>query len=157
MIKFEVGKDYSMRSACYHDCVWTYRVIARTARTVTLEDDKGRVKKCHIRTCDQSYSEAVYPLGNYSMCPVLRAENVVKEMMMYKYGMRLRGYAPMCQPMKGLITNMDDPSGKYWDILFYNRKLTAREVNDYELDFIGEAVCTWLLVIRLSGHASESK
>jgi len=58
--------------------------------------------------------------------------------MMYKYGMRLRGFAPLCQPMKGLITNLEDKTGKYWDLLLYNRRLTPKEVNDYELDFIEE-------------------
>ena len=58
--------------------------------------------------------------------------------MMYKYGMRLRGFAPWCQPMKGLITNLDDKSGRYHDLLLYNRRLTPKEVADYELDFIEE-------------------
>ena len=57
---------------------------------------------------------------------------------MYKYGMRLRGFAPLCQPMKGLITNLEDKTGKYWDLLLYNRRLTPKEVNDYELDYIEE-------------------
>ena len=52
----------------------------------------------------------------------------------YRYGMRLRGFAPGCQPMKGLIRREDDPFGDYWDILVYDRKLTDKEVLDYELD-----------------------
>lgn len=58
--------------------------------------------------------------------------------MMYKYGMRLRCFSIGCQPMKGLITNLDDASGRYHDLLLYNRRLTPREVLDYELDFIEE-------------------
>lgn len=58
--------------------------------------------------------------------------------MMYKYGMRLRGFAPLCQPMKGLTTNLEDKTGKYWDLLLYNRRLTPKEVTEYELDFIEE-------------------
>ena len=58
--------------------------------------------------------------------------------MMYKYGMRLRGFAPWCQPMEGLITIFGDKSGKYHDLLLYNRRLTPKEVSDYELDFIEE-------------------
>ena len=38
MIKFEVGKTYSMRSICDSNCVWTYTVTARTAQTITLSD-----------------------------------------------------------------------------------------------------------------------
>ena len=57
---------------------------------------------------------------------------------MYKYGMRLRGFAPMCQPMKGFYERQDDKTKKYWDILLYDRELTEKEVQDYELDYLGE-------------------
>ena len=53
----------------------------------------------------------------------------------YLYGMRLRGYAPWCQPMSGLVERRD--SKKYHDELVYNRKLTDSELKEYELDFIG--------------------
>ena len=62
----------------------------------------------------------------------LTAERI--KAMEYKYGMRLRGFAPMCQPMKGLIKREDDTSGRYHDILIYDRELTERELKDYELD-----------------------
>lgn len=52
----------------------------------------------------------------------------------YKYGMRLRGFAPMCQPKEGLVRREDDPTGKYYDILVYNRGLSDKELRDYELD-----------------------
>ena len=51
----------------------------------------------------------------------------------YKYGMRLRGFSPGCQP-KGVSRREDDPSGRYYDILVYNRQLTEKELTDYELD-----------------------
>lgn len=60
------------------------------------------------------------------------------EMNMFKYGMRLRGFAPLCQPKEGLHYIMDDPSGRYYDILVYDRKLTDKELSDYELDYLGE-------------------
>lgn len=44
--------------------------------------------------------------------------------------------------MDGLIGRRDDPTGMYHDILVYERKLTDREMEDYELDYIGEE--TWL-------------
>lgn len=53
---------------------------------------------------------------------------------MYRYGMRLRGFAPMCQPKDGFVERQDDPTGKYYDILVYNRELTEKELRDYELD-----------------------
>ncbi len=74
MIKFEVGKTYSMRSICDSNCVWTYTVTARTAQTITLSDG-GKVLKCRINKQISEYNgcESVFPLGRYSMCPILRA------------------------------------------------------------------------------------
>lgn len=57
-------------------------------------------------------------------------------MMTYTYGMRLRGFSPGCQPMKGLRDRLDDTTGRYHDILVYERKLTDEELRAYELDFL---------------------
>lgn len=74
MRKFEVGKTYSMRSICNQECVWTYKVIARTACTVTLDDGK-EIKRCRISKGHSEIhgAETVLPLGSYSMCPTLTA------------------------------------------------------------------------------------
>ena len=56
--------------------------------------------------------------------------------MHYYYGMRLRGFSPMCQPMEGLIERQDDVTGRYHDILVYNRKLSQEEERSYDLDLI---------------------
>ena len=74
MKKFEIGETYSMRSICDHNCVWTYTVIARTACTITITDGK-ETKKCRISKLysEMDNRETVLPLGNYSMCPMLRA------------------------------------------------------------------------------------
>lgn len=56
---------------------------------------------------------------------------------LYYYGMRLRGFSPGCQPMTGFVERMDDPKGKYHDILIYDRKLSQKELADYELDDLG--------------------
>lgn len=76
MKKFEVGKQYSMRSVCDHDCVWTYTVISRTACTITLARKNGEVSKCRInkKLTEHRNVESVLPLGYYSMCPILSAE-----------------------------------------------------------------------------------
>ena len=56
--------------------------------------------------------------------------------MTYTYGMKLRGFSIGCQPKEGFIKRLDDNSGKYHDLIVYNRKLTEEEVNQYELDYI---------------------
>lgn len=56
---------------------------------------------------------------------------------MYKYGMRLRGFAPFCQPMNGFVKAEEDINGKYHNILFYDRMLSDTELKEYELDYLG--------------------
>lgn len=56
---------------------------------------------------------------------------------LHKYGMRLRGFSIGCQPMDGFVARTDDPKGRYYDILIYDRVLSGAEVMDYELDYIG--------------------
>lgn len=58
-------------------------------------------------------------------------------MHLYCYGMRLRGFSPMCQP-KGVYTHEEDRTGEYYDKLWYERKLTEKEMSDYDLDYIGD-------------------
>ena len=58
--------------------------------------------------------------------------------MAYRYGMRLRGFGIACQPKKGLIRREDGVSGRYYDILAYDRRLTEQELEDYELDYLGK-------------------
>lgn len=73
--KFEVGKQYSMRSACDQECVWTYTVISRTPFVITLQDDRGNVTKCRVSKGLTAFCgcECIKPLGSYSMAPILRA------------------------------------------------------------------------------------
>lgn len=61
-----------------------------------------------------------------------------KSVKFHKYGMRLRGFSIGCQPKEGLIERRDDRTGRYYDILIYDRVLSGKEVMDYELDYIGE-------------------
>lgn len=54
----------------------------------------------------------------------------------FVYGMRLRGFSIGCQPKRGLLRREDDTTGKYHDIIVYDRELAQQEIADYELDFI---------------------
>ena len=58
--------------------------------------------------------------------------------MEYVYGMRLRGFAPGCQPMAGLVDWEDTVQTEYHTILVYERELTKEECAAYELDFLNE-------------------
>ena len=56
----------------------------------------------------------------------------------YRYGMKNRGFSIGCQPMKGLRDVESDPTDRYYDILGYDRQLEPREMEDYELVFLGK-------------------
>ena len=71
------------------------------------------------------------------------AERGDRGMSIYRYGMRSRGFSPMCQPMDGFVKREDDPTGNYHDILSYSRKLTKTETDGYELDYLGESSGDW--------------
>ena len=75
MTRFEVGKSYECRSICDHNCVWKYEVVGRTESTITLKDQDGKVAKRKVikGLSEINNTESIYPLGKYSMCPVLHA------------------------------------------------------------------------------------
>jgi hypothetical protein len=56
---------------------------------------------------------------------------------LYVYGMRLRGFSPGAQPEEGWVDTETDPLDDYWNILVYNRQLTRKECEEYDLDFLG--------------------
>lgn len=74
MRKFEVGKQYKMKSICDSNCIWSYTVLSRTAKTITITDgDKTLKLRINQKTSEYRNAESFYPLGQYSMCPILSA------------------------------------------------------------------------------------
>ncbi len=77
MKQFETGKRYFCRSIGDYDCIFTMKVISRTAKTIKVKmQDWIDVKT--LRTSIYEGVEQVKPLGTYSMCPVMTAEKVVE-------------------------------------------------------------------------------
>lgn len=72
---FVVGKTYFTTSVCDHNCVYTYKVVRRTSKTVTLLDEYGNVTRRKINSHKDGL-ETVYPEGVYSMCPVLSSDKL---------------------------------------------------------------------------------
>ena len=66
--RFEVGKTYSTRSVCDHNCVISVTIASRTARTVTTTEGKT------FRPYVYDNAESIKPWGSYSMAPIVRAE-----------------------------------------------------------------------------------
>ncbi len=73
----------------------------------------------------------------------------------FRYGMRLRGFSPGCQPKRGLIDKELDATGKYYDILVYNRRLTDDEIMDYELDDLNKAAHRLTIIREQKGVKQE--
>ena len=78
MKTFEINKTYECRSIGDWDCVWHYTVVSRTAKTITVLSDKGETRKLRIikGASEMLNAECVYPLGKYSMCPILSADKI---------------------------------------------------------------------------------
>jgi hypothetical protein len=71
MTTFNVNQTYSVKSICDSECVFSYTVIKRTAKRITIKDKFNRIEKRGISIINGQ--EICYPEGKYSMCPVIRA------------------------------------------------------------------------------------
>jgi hypothetical protein len=73
---FQVGATYSCRSLCDYDCIWTFEVIKRTAKFVTLRQvNSGEIMRVGVKTWNGD--EVALPFGSYSMAPSIRASKEV--------------------------------------------------------------------------------
>lgn len=72
---FEIGQTYSTRSACDYDCVFSFKVVSRTEKTVTIESGSRGIVRRKVRIGDDGV-ERLDPHGRYSMSPVLSADRV---------------------------------------------------------------------------------
>lgn len=74
---FRTGYTYDTGRG--RDYVWTFTVVSRTAKFLTLEDEYGQTFRVGIRVWDGR--ETASPLGRYSMAPMIVADRVVAEVM----------------------------------------------------------------------------
>lgn len=78
---FQVGTHYYCRSVCDHECIWTYTVLSRTSKFLTIQEIRdgqlsGEPKRVGISSHYVSGAECVYPQGRYSMAPVLTPDKI---------------------------------------------------------------------------------
>ncbi len=75
MKKFEVGKSYTHGWIGDAELFTTWLVFKRTAQTITIKT-ANEVRTCKInkQISEWENAESVYPLGRYSMCPILTAK-----------------------------------------------------------------------------------
>lgn len=78
---FTVGETYEARSAGDHNCVWSFTVVKRTAKFITIIEHGGAAngvddgEPFRVGALADSFGggEWARPFGEYSMCPVIRA------------------------------------------------------------------------------------
>jgi hypothetical protein len=70
--QFRVGQTYSTRSICDHECVFSFTVLARTAKTVTV-NVHGKVVRRGVSIWNGV--EQFAPFGRYSMAAIVGADD----------------------------------------------------------------------------------
>ena len=73
---FTTGNIYTAQSACDSNCVWSFIVIKRTAKFITIQDvtfpERPDEKPVRVGVKTGNDGEWAMPMGTYSMCPVIR-------------------------------------------------------------------------------------
>jgi len=70
-MKFQINHTYYDRSSCYYDTIISFKILARTEKTVTVEVH-GKTVKRGVYVYDGR--EQFRPYGTYSMCAVVSAD-----------------------------------------------------------------------------------
>jgi hypothetical protein len=70
--QFKTGQVYSCRSVCDYDCIFSFEVVSRTEKTVSLKA-YGKTTRRTVSLYDGV--EQCHPHGKYSMSPVLTAKS----------------------------------------------------------------------------------
>ena len=71
--KFEVGQTYKTRFTNDSNFTLTFTVIKRTKKFITIVDDStGEIKRVGVIILEGK--EWAYPMGKYSMAPMINAE-----------------------------------------------------------------------------------
>lgn len=71
MRQFEIGTTYYERSAGDWDCVFQFEVVARTEKTISIARRDGSIVRRRVIKLENA--EMCFPMGRYSMCPVITA------------------------------------------------------------------------------------
>lgn len=69
MAQFIIGRTYSTRSICDHNCIFSITVASRTAKTIKTTTGKTLRIRFYLGV------EQVKPHGSFSMCPIIGADD----------------------------------------------------------------------------------
>ena len=68
--KFEAGRTYSTRSICDHECIFSFKVTRRTAKSIWTDVHGEQVRRS-ISVWNNA--EQFFPFGHYSMAAIISA------------------------------------------------------------------------------------
>ncbi|HUS43269.1 MAG TPA: hypothetical protein VMY16_11435 [Ilumatobacteraceae bacterium] len=71
---FEIGSTYTARSASNYDCIWSWTVVDRTAKFITISEFSEPSKTSRVGVRVWNDIESAMPFGRYSMAPVITAD-----------------------------------------------------------------------------------
>ena len=72
--RFEIGTTYATRSICDYDCIYRFTILARTAKTVTV-NVHGKTVRRGLNVWNEV--EQFKPFGSYSMCAIISADTTL--------------------------------------------------------------------------------
>lgn len=75
MLKFQVGRTYATRSPCDYDCIFSFTILGRTAKTVTV-NVHGKTVRRKLSPDWTGKAETFSPFGNYSMAAIVGADDL---------------------------------------------------------------------------------
>lgn len=73
MTAFQPGQAYATRSICDWDCIFSFTILSRTAKAVTI-NVHGKTVRRGVKIVDGV--EAFKPFGSYSMAAVITADKL---------------------------------------------------------------------------------
>jgi hypothetical protein len=71
--QFQVGRTYSIRSICDYECVYSFTILSRTAKTISVSV-RGAIVRRKVGI-DEKGIEYFMPYGSYSLAPCVGADD----------------------------------------------------------------------------------
>jgi hypothetical protein len=72
---FQIGRTYATRSIGDYDCIHSFEILARTAKTVTVKV-RGEIVRRGVSLYEGC--EQFKPFGNYSMAAIIGADGIAQ-------------------------------------------------------------------------------
>lgn len=74
--QFEVGQTYATRSICDYECIFSFTILSRTAKSVTVEVNGKMVRRgVYIYEGVEQFK----PFGSYSMAAIIGADKTLAQ------------------------------------------------------------------------------